>query len=623
MNMNKYFIKVSALSMNISLAAPMQNANIIIDYANKCESLGSKILLTPELSLTGSTCSDLFFQNILLENSIKALLHIANKTTHLDILISVGLPMLIGGKCFNMMALIKGGDIIGLVPKMSLSIDDTRYFKSGALAPETVIIEGNYIFISPYHILTCASNILIRIGFVVGDETKKLVPTTYKLASVGASIILNSATYPDFVGEHSKRLESIKHITRNSGIAFISCSSGYGESTTNLVMSGEAYICECGKILTSDKNSLITSELDLTKIATLQSKIDFTDISTITPLNNFITFDKTDIDLTYPLPKDPFIPEQNANERFAHIINIQVNALIQRLKHINAQGAVVAVSGGLDSTLALLITYMALKKLDMSPSALISVTMPCFGTSSRTKNNAIKLMEGLGSTVLDIPIETAIKLHFSDINHNIENKDIVFENSQARERTQIALSLANKHCSLFVGTGDLSELALGFATFAGDHISLYSINSGIPKTLMQHIVKYISNLPEFQNISETLMDILDTPISPELLPSKNNEFYQSTESIIGPYKLHDFFIYHFVGFGANPEKILYIAKYVFKDEFDEITIKKWLNIFIKRFFASQFKRSCAPDGPKIGFISLSPRGDLIMPSDAISSEFIL
>lgn len=621
--MNKYFIKVSSISMNISLAAPMKNANIIIKYANECESLGSKILLTPELSLTGSTCSDLFFQNILLENSIKALFHIANETCDLDILISVGLPMLIGGKLFNMMALIKGGDVLGLIPKMNLSQDDKRYFKDGSQTPETIIIEGNYIFINPYHILTCSSNNLVRIGFVVGDETKKLLPTTYKLASSGASIILNSAAYPDFVGDNSKRLESIKHITRNCSVGFISCSGGTGESTTNFVMSGEAYIAECGKILQNTKNSLITSELDLTKIATMQSKIDFSDIQDITPLNNFITFNGADIDLTYPIPQNPFIPEKNVNKRFEHIIDIQINALTGRLKHIKSKGAVVAVSGGLDSTLAILITYMALKKLDMQASSLIAVTMPCFGTSSRTKNNAIKLMEGLNTTIFDIPIENAIKLHFADINHNIEDKDVVFENSQARERSQIALSLSNKYSSLFVGTGDLSELALGFSTFAGDHISLYSINAGIPKTLIWHIVKYISNLEEFENIKDILQDILDTPISPELLPSKDNEFNQSTEKIIGPYKLHDFFIYHFVGFGANPEKILYMAKYVFKDEFDEPTIKKWLNIFIKRFFISQFKRSCAPDGPKIGFISLSPRGDLIMPSDAISSEFIL
>lgn len=621
--MNTYFIKVSSLSMNIALAAPMQNANTIIGYAIQCEKLGSKILLTPELSLTGVTCSDLFFQNILLENSKKALLHIAKETATLDILISVGLPLLIGGKLFNMMALIKGGDILGLIPKMNLSLDDKRYFKDGLHAPETVIIEGNYIFINPYHILTCAGNNLVCLGFVVGDETKKLSPTTYKLAAAGASIILNSAAYPDFVGDKVKRLESIKHITRNCGVGFISCSNGTGESTTNFVMSGEAYICQCGKILQSCKNSLITSEIDLTKISNIKSKIDFSGTEKITPLNNFITFDRADIALTYPLPQNPFIPENGASERFAHIIDIQINALMQRLKHIGSSGAVVAVSGGLDSALALLITYMALKRLGMEASSLIAVTMPCFGTSSRTKNNALKLMEGLGATSLDIPIENAIKLHFSDINHSIENQDVVFENAQARERTQIALSLANKYNSLFVGTGDLSELALGFATFAGDHISLYSINAGIPKTLMQHIVKYIATLPEFKNISEILRDILDTPISPELLPSNNNEFDQSTEKIIGPYKLHDFFIYHFAGFGANPEKILYMAKYAFKDEFDDATIKKWLNIFIKRFFASQFKRSCAPDGPKIGFISLSPRMDLIMPSDAISSEFLL
>lgn len=621
--MNKYFIKVSSLSMNIALAQPMQNAKTIISYASECENLGSKILLTPELSLTGVTCSDLFFQNILLENSIKALFNIADETSSLDILICVGLPMLINGKLFNMMALIKGGDVLGLVPKMNLTNEDTRYFKDGLLAPDVTIINGNYIFINPYHILTCSSNNLVKIGFVVGDETKKLIPQSYKLASAGASIILNSSCYPDFVGDNIKRLESIKHITRNCGIGLISCSSGTGESTTNLVMSGEAYIAQGGNILNSNKNSLLTSEFDLTKISISQSKIDFSDIENITALNNFITFNSGYVNLTYPLAQNPFIPVMDTDERFSHIIDIQINALIQRLKHIGSSGAVVAVSGGLDSTLAILITYMALKRLDMPKSSLIAVTMPCFGTSSRTKGNAIKLMECLGTTVLDIPIENAIKLHFSDINHNIDNKDVVFENSQARERTQIALSLSNKYSSLFVGTGDLSELALGFATFAGDHISLYGINAGIPKTLMQHIVKYISNLEEFKDIKDILQDILDTPISPELLPSKDNEFHQSTEKIIGPYKLHDFFIYHFIGFGANPEKILYMAKYVFKDEFDEPTIKKWLNIFIKRFFSSQFKRSCAPDGPKIGFISLSPRMDLIMPSDAISSEFLL
>ncbi|MBQ8568917.1 MAG: NAD(+) synthase [Oscillospiraceae bacterium] len=619
------FIKVAAVTPEIKVADCNYNAEQIISLAREAAAKGAKIIVFPELCITGSTCGDLFYQQTLIESAEKALDHILSETAELDALIAVGLPVKNKNCLYNCAAVINKGDVYGLVPKTNIPENQSRYFESAENITEYTFTDLrnvglNDIQLGSKFVFQCVEMSDLTVGFEIGSDMLGTFPVSDKLAASGASVICNLAASAEIAGRAERRRSYLSAQSERLAAAYIYAESGFGESTQDMVFAGHNIICESGHILAESKRfttGITITEIDVSKLMSERRRKDiFRNSGKYDAI--FFELSAADTALTRKFSRMPFIPENKDKlaERCGDILQIQAADLASRLKKINCKNAVIGLSGGLDSTLALIVTVHAFDMLSYDRKGILTVTMPCFGTTSRTKNNAYQLAEAYGIELREVNIAASVRQHFADIGHYENNHDVTYENSQARERTQVLMDIANQTGGIVIGTGDLSELALGWATYNGDHMSMYGVNGSVPKTLVRHIVAYESENGG-EKLSAVLDDILDTPVSPELLPpSENGEIAQKTEDIVGPYELHDFFMYYLVRFGFSLSKIFRIASAAFDGVYDSETIKKWLKTFVRRFFTQQFKRSCLPDGPKVGSVSLSPRGDFCMPSDA-------
>ena len=614
------FIRVAAVTPDIKVADCSHNADEIIKYAKEAARNDASVIVFPELCITGSTCGDLFLQNTLLDGAKAALEKIAKATAKCDAVIIVGLPYEVYDKLYNCAAVIWNGDVVGIVPKKNISASEAGVFTAWEDGQELIDPDEALNYCIPFGklVLACRTFPELALGIEIGDDN-----TSENLAKAGATVICNLSASPEIVGRSSavKKLAEVKSAELHCG--YIRANAGMGESTRDLVFSGYNLVAENGKVLAESKKfttGITYTEIDLFRIAAERRADKNFSVNSFCDDFIYTSFElKTkNLDLTRKFSLNPFVPDDKTElrNRCEEILTMQATGLATRLRHINGKTAVVGLSGGLDSTLALIVTVHAFDMLGLDRKGIVAVTMPCFGTTSRTKNNAYYLAEAYGVTLKEINIAAAVRQHFADIGQDESNLDVTFENAQARERTQVLMDIANMMNGLVIGTGDLSELALGWATYNGDHMSMYGVNGSVPKTLVRHLVAFESSNTEDAKLAEVLRDILDTPVSPELLPPKEGEISQKTEDIVGPYELHDFFLYYLVRCGFAPSKILRIAEKTFDGIYDSETIKKWLTIFVRRFFTQQFKRSCLPDGPKVGTVSLSPRGDWNMPSDA-------
>lgn len=612
MNKKYGFLRVGAVVPEIKVANVTNNVEEIIKQIKQVDKEGIQVVAFPELSLTGYTCGDLFNNRTLLNNALEGLNRIIDETKKLDIISVVGLPLLINNLLYNVAVVINKGNILGVVPKNNLTLQELRWFnKYEGVGTELVL--GNEVIFGTEIVFRDKEDTNINFGIVIGEELKE-----YN----GTSVVINITASYDIVGSHEYKDNKLKVYSRENGCNLVYVSSGVNESTTDYVYSGYAAIYESGKLLVENErydfnSNHIGVDVDNYKVINNKVKLNGTVVN--------IEIKDVNKELVRHYNIYPFIPEDEVRrkERFKEIINIQAFGLAKRLKHTGLKKCVLGISGGLDSTLAFLIVIEAYRKLGISNDNLVGITMPGFGTTGRTYNNALSLMEKYGVTVREVSIKDACIQHFKDIGLSEEDRSVTYENSQARERTQILMDIANQEGALVVGTGDLSELILGWCTYNGDHMSMYCVNGGVPKTLVRHLVGYYAEIEENGECKKTILDILDTPISPELLPpDKKGNIKQQTESLVGPYVLHDFFLYHFLRYGDSVEKVKYIALQVFEGMYTEEDINKWLTMFVKRFFSQQFKRSCLPDGPKIGTVGVSPRGDLVIPSDASGYDWL-
>lgn len=628
MTTNFGFVRVSAAVPQLHVADCDANAREMIDLIHEAVSEGVETICFPELSITGYTCADLFFTQGLQQQAMAALEQVCIATRDLPIIVLVGAPLKADNNLYNCAVVMTDGEVLGVVPKLNLpntgEFYEKRWFTSGRQAPQTIELWNGEV---PFgrDLLFMARN--YTFGIELCEDLWSPVPPATQLAIQGAEIIFNLSGSNCLVGKHAFRRQMISQLSNRVHCGYVYASSGVGESTTDLVYSGSSYIAENGEIIAQGErfqreSTMIISEIDIERLRTdRQRNTNFTEDKigqyrkiTVAPIER-------EEGETEPLHREfdptPFLPKLGEELTYCEdVLSIQTNGLARRWTHAHADTLVVGISGGLDSTLALIVAVKTADLLGRSRTKVIGVTMPGFGTSDRTYTNAIELMQKLGITLLEIPIRDIVTQHLSDIDHDINIHDITYENAQARSRTLILMDLANKYNGLVVGTGDLSELALGWATYNGDHMSMYGVNAGIPKTLVRCMVQYASQNLFADDIRTILQDIVDTPVSPELLPTdENGQIAQITEDKVGPYELHDFFAYYFLRYGFSREKIAYMAEVTFEDKYDEATIQKWLNTFMRRFFQQQYKRSCLPDGPKVVSISLSPRGDLRMPSD--------
>ena len=620
------FIKVAAATPEIKVAHCAHNAKACIELIEQAAQQGVKVLTLPELVLTGSTCGDLFFQNTLLKGAEEALNEILEATAELDMLIAVGLPVRgeWDGKLYNCAAVINSGSILALVPKTNLTQAERRWFVSGMDTDATAVVCGEQCELSANGLFACSSVPNLVIGVEIGEDMAAPVAPAVALTQAGATLILNPAAAPSMVGSDDYRRSQIAAQSGRLTCAYVGANAGEGESTTDLVFTGHNVIAERGTVLAEQDffTGLTVTEIDVDMLAAARRRSDaFSAAGAGSFWRAQFDLDVEDTVLTRFVGKNPFVPEVDREKRLAQILNIAALGLKKRLAHTYAKAAVVGLSGGLDSTLALLITARAMKMLNRPMTDILCVTMPCFGTTARTKSNAEVLAERIGTAFKTVPIAEAVKVHFRDIGQSMEDLSVTFENGQARERTQVLMDLANQMGGMVIGTGDLSELALGWATYNGDHMSMYAVNGSIPKMLVRYLVAYEADLNEKDDpqLAACLRDILDTPVSPELLPPKEGEIAQKTEDLVGPYQLHDFFVYYALRWGFSPRKIFRLAEYALGGEYDRDTLLKWLHNFYRRFFTQQFKRSCLPDGPKVGSVTLSPRGDWTMPSDAVNA----
>ncbi len=622
------YVRVGAIVPELKVGNVSFNVDEIIKQIKKADKEGVQIVTLPELSITGYSCGDLFHQDVLLTASLQGLKKIIKETANLDIISIIGMPLSLDNQLFNTGVVINKGKVLGVVPKTYIpnyeEFYEKRWFQSSLNAiSNTITLFDEEV---PFGIdLLFRDKVDKNICFAIEvcEDLWSVTPPSNEHTLAGASMIFNLSASNDIIGKYEYRKNLVMMQSAKTKCAYIYASAGINESTTDVVFSGHALISELGNQLVENERFLFTSriimsDIDISKIMNDRHK----DISYmgIKPYLNHrvipieINDDNTNLLREYSMY--PFVPnnEEERNNRCFEIFNIQASGLAKRLKHTGFKKAVIGVSGGLDSTLALLIIVEAFKKLDLPNENIIAITMPGFGTTDRTYQNAINLINKIGATLKEINIKESCLIHFKDINQDPNNYDVTYENAQARERTQILMDVANKEGGLVIGTGDLSELALGWCTYNGDHMSMYAVNTSIPKTLVRYLVKWIADTHD--DAKDIVYDILATPISPELLPpDEKGNITQMTENTVGPYILHDFFLYHFFRYGASPKKIYLLAKKTFKDMYSDDEIKKWLTFFLKRFFNQQFKRNCLPDGPKVGTISLSPRGDLRMPSD--------
>ena len=620
------FLKVSTVTPDLRVADTVFNTEQIIACMRECAAKKSKLAVFPELSITGYTCEDLFLQRPLLQGALDGLAAICEASEELDLLTVVGLPLTVSNELYNCAAFVKDGTILGIVPKTAIpnysEFYEARHFSSGPAVPRFIEVCGQDVPFGTNLLFSCMEMPEFIVAGEICEDVWTVTPPSCRHAQAGASVIVNLSASDELSSKRAYRRELIKGQSARLVCAYLYSDAGEGESTTDVVFAGHDIIAENGTILVenmSRANGIFTTEIDLDKLCSERRRMTtFTSIEKDDYLTVRFSTTVEETELTRKIDATPFVPEDDSMraERCEEIVNIQALGLKKRLSHIHATTAVVGISGGLDSTLALLITVRAFDMLGLDRKGVIGITMPCFGTTDRTYRNAISLMEALHITVREIPIREAVTVHLKDIGHAADDHNVTYENAQARERTQVLMDVANDLNGLVVGTGDLSELALGWATYNGDHMSMYGVNGSIPKTLVRYLVRYFADETEDEKLKKTLLDVLDTPVSPELLPAEDGKISQKTEDIVGPYELHDFFLYHMMRFGYMPSKIYRMAVYAFAGKYDEETILKWLKTFYWRFFSQQFKRSCLPDGPKVGSVALSPRGDLRMPSDA-------
>ena len=629
------FIKVAAGTPKIRVADCRYNAEQIFTMMREADKQGVNVLCLPELCLTGYTCGDLFLQDTLLCGAEEGLQTILEATRNLDMVTVLGLPVRCkwDNKLYNCAAVIQSGEILGLVPKTYLpnygEFYEQRWFASGAGVETSVDLCGETVDMDAAGLFACETVPNLVLGVEICEDLWATEPPSARLARGGATVILNLSASNELVGKSGYRRNLVVGQSGRLVCGYVYADAGEGESTTDLVFTGHNMIAENGALLAERRfaTGLTISEIDVDRLAyerrrmttfNGQRQADLWRASFSLPLE--------ETRLTRAVSPAPFVPAdaEDRAERCNEILKIAALGLKKRLEHTGARTAVVGLSGGLDSTLAILITAVAMKLLDRPASDIIAVTMPCFGTTDRTRDNAVELAERLGATLKRIDIGSAVKVHFKDIGQSMEDHSVTFENGQARERTQVLMDIANQNGGLVIGTGDLSELALGWATYNGDHMSMYGVNAGIPKTLVRHLVAFVSDDKgsEDPRLSAVLDDILDTPVSPELLPAIEGKISQKTEDLVGPYELHDFFLYYAIRWGFPPRKVFRLAEHALGRTYDRATILKWLNSFYRRFFTQQFKRSCLPDGPKVGSVTLSPRGDWRMPSDAVAALWL-
>lgn len=620
------FIKVAAVTPKIRVADPKYNAQVICEKLEEAYEKGAKLIVFPEMCLTGYTCGDLFLQEILLQEAKRQLLVIADATQGKDAVVMVGLPVDRDGRLYNVAAVVQNGSVLGMVPKANIpsyaEFYEGRHFTEGNREVVSYYLEGEEVPFGVNLLFECVNLKNLVIGCEICEDLWVANPPGTDHALMGATVIANLSASNETVGKDEYREMLVKSASARLLCGYVYASAGEGESTQDLVFGGHDIIGENGVILAQAKRfrgESVYADLDVNRICSERRRMgtfgkekDLNYVSVPFTLQ----IEETKLDRTFGCM--PFVPgeEQKRNKRCEEILSIQSYGLKKRYEHTGCKTAVVGISGGLDSTLALLVTVRAFDLLGLERSDIIAVTMPCFGTTDRTYDNACKLAQTLGTTLKEVDIREAVLLHFRDIGQDKECHDVTYENSQARERTQVLMDIANQAGGLVIGTGDMSELALGWATYNGDHMSMYGVNGGVPKTLVRHLVRYYADTCGSTQLKEILLDVLDTPVSPELLPPVDGHIAQKTEDLVGPYELHDFFLYYMLRCCYSPDKVYRVAKKAFAGQYDDGTILKWLKTFYRRFFQQQFKRSCLPDGPKVGSVAVSPRGDLRMPSDA-------
>lgn len=626
------FITVATATPQVAVADCEANAQAILACINEMAAAHAKVMVLPELCITGYTCSDLFWQTKLLDEAEAALSVIAEGSRQVDALIAVGMPLRVAGKLLNVAAILCRGKVLGFVPKVNLpaynEFYETRHFTSGSADMGTVQFGGEEIPVGTNLLFSCENVVDLCVAAELCEDLWVPNPPSVQHALAGASVICNLSASDEMVGKGSYRRDLVAGQSARLVCAYLYATAGEGESTTDLVFGGQNLIAENGTVLaesTTFENEINVATIDVQRLASERRRMstfpaaeskEYREIS--------FALAEEETKLARFFDADPFVPSNadQLSDRCEEILNIQALGLKKRLAHTHARSAVVGISGGLDSTLALLVTARAFDMLGLPRKGIVAVTMPGFGTTDRTYNNAVAMIKSLGATFKEVPIAKAVMQHFADIDHDVSIHDVTYENSQARERTQILMDIANQANGFVIGTGDLSELALGWATYNGDHMSMYAVNASVPKTLVRHLVRHYADTSADEVLAGVLYDVLDTPVSPELLPPEDGAISQKTEDLVGPYELHDFFLYQMLRMCFPPAKIYRVAKEAFAGRYSNETILKWLRTFYWRFFSQQFKRSCLPDGPKVGSVAVSPRGDLRMPSDACVSAWI-
>ena len=627
------YIRVAAATPDVKVADPQFNRENIVRLIREGIERNTKIMVFPELCLTAYTCADLFGQDALLSKAKEELKVIVKETEGSDLLAFIGLPWERDGKLYNTAAAVQNGRILGLIPKTNLpnysEFYELRYFEPGNKKPVMISWEGYEIPMGTDLLFACKEIPGLVIGTEICEDAWVPNPPSIRHAVAGATVIVNCSASDETTGKDLYRRSLITGHSASLVCGYIYANAGEGESTQDLVFGGQNLIAENGLLLAESKrfgNETIYADMDLERL--IHERRRMTTFPAPDRENYLVipfTMEQVELDLKRRIDPRPFVPDGEAerNRRCEEILSIQAMGLKKRLAHTGCKDVVIGISGGLDSTLALLVTARAFDMLEIPRNRIHAITMPCFGTTDRTYQNACILTEKLEAELTEVNIREAVSIHFRDIGHDPDQHDVTYENSQARERTQILMDLANRFGGLVIGTGDMSELALGWATYNGDHMSMYGVNASVPKTLVRHLVRYYADTCEEEALKEVLMDVLDTPVSPELLPPKDGEIAQKTEDLVGPYELHDFFLYQILRFGTRPSKVYRMALAAFNHQYEPEVILKWLKVFYKRFFSQQFKRSCMPDGPKVGSVAVSPRGDLRMPSDAVSRLWLL
>lgn len=636
--MNYGFVKVAAAVPHVQVADCFYNIQQMEGLMRQASDKGVQIIAFPEMSVTAYTCLDLFAQQTLLKNAEQALLKLVSDTADLNILTIAGAPLVTENRLINAAIAFQAGKILGVVPKTYIpnykEFQEQRWFTSATELRDKTVSIGDRTYPLGSHLLFTAGQ--VKVGIEICEDLWVPVPPSSLLAMEGANILVNISASNELIGKHHYLRSLICQQSARCMAGYVYASAGFGESSTDLVFAGNGIIAENGTLLEESprftmQEQLVISEIDIENLQNdRQVNTSFMHGTSTLPADETITIpfalseNSGQPVLTRSVDPHPFTPSGDAlKERCEEIFQIQVAGLAKRIVHTHSRTAVVGISGGLDSTLALLVTVMTFDALNIPRNQILGITMPGFGTTDRTYTNACDLIRSLGVTLKEISIKDACLQHFKDISHNPSVHDVTYENSQARERTQILMDVANQKNGLVIGTGDLSELALGWATYNGDHMSMYGVNGSIPKTLVRYLVEWVAHNRVDEASRATLLDIVDTPISPELIPAdENGNIKQKTEDLVGPYELHDFFLYHFLRFGSSPAKIYFLAQQAFGGSYDKETIRKWLHTFFRRFFQQQFKRSCLPDGPKVGSVSLSPRGDWRMPSDAMATLWL-